>query len=95
MNELFDGGYVYLIAARVDGYVFDEDKVMFLGGLRTAKTCAEEFRIKITRAAIAFFPASRSSHMDEDWVWTNGSKDFCLSNIRLKAKIYVSRRNLG
>ena len=99
MNELFDGGYVYLIAARVDGYMFDQDKVFFLGGLRTAKICAEEFHRKITRLAISLWPEFSSEYEAKDWVWTNGPvedgpEDFCLSNIKLKAKIHVSRREL-
>jgi len=99
MNELFDGGYVYLIAARVDGYVFDEDKVFFLGGLRTAKLCAEEFQRKITRIAIALSPEFSSEYEEKYWVWTNGpvedgQRDLCLSNVNLKAKIHVSRRKL-
>ena len=99
MNELFDGGYVYLIAARVDGYVFDEDKVFFLGGLRTAKMCAEDFKRKITRIAISLDPDFSSDYSEKDWVWTNGPikdgpKDFCLSNIKLKTKIHISRRKL-
>jgi hypothetical protein len=99
MNELFDDGYVYLVAARIDGYVFEQDKAFFLGGLRTAKICAEEFKLKIMQVVIALtFPEYRSSHEEKDWVWTNGPvedgpKDFCLSNAKLKATIHVSRRD--
>ncbi len=99
MNELFDGGYVYIIEARVEGSVFDHDKVFFLGGLRTAKICAEEFKLKITRMAIALSPEFSSEYEEKYWVWTNGPvkdgpRDLCLSNVNLKAKIHVSRRDL-
>lgn len=96
MNEFFNDGYVYIVAARVDGYMFDKDKAFFLGGLRQANECAKDLIHQITRIAIAFCPESRDDHEKEDWVWKfNGRQDTSITNDKLKAKILIARRNLA